>query len=158
MHEEPGRTARSHTRCDAGRGPRLCPRRVFMKLRESGMLSGMDKGHIGFLLLLIGLAACGSDVDDRPVTWSYIHPAIIVPNCATSGCHSALTMTFGYNFEDKEGARDVFIQDVQAPALFLGTFKQDNGVYQYQMPPDQPLPQADIDLISRWLNTPGQPE
>jgi hypothetical protein len=128
-----------------------------MKVRESGMLSDMDKGRLLLLVGLVGLSACASDVDDRPATWSYIHPAIVVPNCATSGCHSSLTMTFGYDFENKDTARDLFIRSVPVPAIFEGTYVLDTGVYQYQMPPDQPLPQADIDLISRWLNA-GHPE
>ncbi|MDX2021538.1 MAG: hypothetical protein SF187_14945 [Deltaproteobacteria bacterium] len=43
--------------------------------------------------LLIG--ACGSADDNRPADWDYIAPAIIIPNCATSSCHSEAAAAAG---------------------------------------------------------------
>jgi hypothetical protein len=98
------------------------------------------------ILLLALLAGCGSE-DDRPATWSYIHATIIVPNCTTSGCHSEFTQTYGYNFNSKEVAYETFHGlDTGVLNLLEGKSKTD-----YRMPPDQPLPQADIDLIARWI-------
>jgi hypothetical protein len=98
-------------------------------------------------LALFAVAACGDDVDDRPVTWSYIHAAIIVPNCATAGCHSSLTKTIGFDFEDKAKALMFFRGDGGPDVAVISPSGRD-GV---RMPPDQPLPAADIDLIRRWM-------
>lgn len=99
------------------------------------------------LLPLLGVTACGSDVDDRPATWSFIHAAIILPNCATAGCHSTLTKTFGYDFEDKATALMWFLSDGGPDIAVISETGRD-GV---RMPPDQPLPHADIALIDRWM-------
>jgi len=89
-------------------------------------------------------------VDDRPLTWDYIYGAIVVPNCTTSGCHSALTQTQNLNFSDKAFAKAIF-SDPTSTNLnerLMGTA----GTQVYRMPPDQPLPNKDIDLIIRWQN------
>ena len=109
----------------------------------------------GCLLFFLGAAAaawgCGSDVDSRPVSWEYIYAAIVVPNCATSGCHSALTKTKTLNFNDKEMARILFSPDT---GLDIMGKIEGTGVG-LRMPPDQPLPQADIDLIGKWIAAGG---
>jgi hypothetical protein len=108
-------------------------------------------------LALLALAACGAEMDDRPARWSYIYPAIIVPNCATSGCHSALTQTAGINFSDKELARGAANGYLNGGALLRGTATKADGSQEYRMPPDQPLPDADIELIDRWFAA-GEPD
>lgn len=104
------------------------------------------------------LLACGDETDERPATWSYIHAAIIMPSCATASCHSAQTSTAGLRLE---GAP-------QAHAILVGYLPSGNyvvpgdptrsklmyllrGQDTWRMPPDQPLPQADIQLIERWI-------
>lgn len=101
------------------------------------------------LFLLVGTAACGSDVDDRPVSWAYIHPAIILPNCARAACHSSLTRTKTVDLEDSAKARETMKGDNIVP-LLEGTQKLDSGEYEFRMPPDQPLPKKDIELIDQW--------
>lgn len=96
--------------------------------------------------LLLAFVACGGD-DERPASWSYIHAAIIVPNCATSGCHSSLNKTRGLSFIDRDEARSIFIGWPVEISLLDGT-RPDKP----RMPPDQPLPQADIELIRRWID------
>jgi hypothetical protein len=97
------------------------------------------------------LAACEA-VDDRPATFSYIHAAIIVPNCATSGCHSTLTKTKGIDLEDKDSAYVVLQNEHfdHIDVVLLITGNVPPGFY--RMPPDQPLPNADINLIKRWTD------
>ncbi len=101
-----------------------------------------------WLLPLLALAACGS-ADDRPVTFSYIHAAIILPNCATSGCHSTLTQTAGVDLESPVSARTVFLNVDNAHVDIVPLLKGQTP--EYRMPPDQPLPDADINLIDRWI-------
>jgi hypothetical protein len=99
------------------------------------------------LSALIGIAgACVDEVDERPVSWSYIHAAIILPSCATSGCHSAFGQTSGISLQDREQARLLFVSGSIDTPLLKGL---QAGVR--RMPPDQPLPMADILLIERWI-------
>lgn len=99
------------------------------------------------LTLTAALTACGAEEHTRPLEWSYIHPAIIVPNCATARCHSAMTKAQGINLEDRRSACATVIGNVD-DALLQG---RRNDVE--RMPPDQPLPDVDIDLILRWLDS-----
>jgi hypothetical protein len=94
------------------------------------------------LLALLAALACGGD-DERPLEWRYIHAAIILPNCATSSCHSALSKKSGVNLEDPDLARDQFMSGALSNVQGLANVRQ--------MPPDEPLPKADIDLLERWF-------
>ena len=64
-------------------------------------------------------AGCASDTDDRPVSFDYIHAAILKPNCATSGCHSTLTQTKGVDLQDRDSALLIFQQSYPPPAPTL---------------------------------------
>jgi len=103
------------------------------------------------LIALVGASACGSDVDDRPVSWNYIYAAIVVPNCTRAACHSALTRTAGNNFSVKAIARES-LKTADTLNMLKGV-----RVDYLRMPPDQPLPNADIDLIERWQDA-GLPD
>ncbi|HKA90357.1 MAG TPA: hypothetical protein VKE22_21995 [Haliangiales bacterium] len=99
------------------------------------------------LCALCALAgACGSEPDLTHPSWRYIHAAIVVPNCATSGCHSTLSQTHGFDLQNRDTAYQVFtIGYPDVTSLLRGKSPND-----YRMPPDQPLPEADIELIERW--------
>ena len=56
------------------------------------------------ILAVMMLVGCTADPADRPATWSYLHAAVIVPNCATSSCHSSLAETAGLTLDDPDGA------------------------------------------------------
>jgi len=114
------------------------------------------------LPLLALAAACGSSdiCSERPVTFSYIYNAIIVPNCATSGCHSQLSQAgaagslegIPQNFNNFNIAYSSLGHESDFLTLVKGASNAD-----YRMPPDQPLPKADIDLIQCW-NDAGNPK
>ena len=98
--------------------------------------------------------ACDDPVSDRPASLSYISAAILEPNCATSGCHSQLAATEGVQLHSVEAAR-VFLltgdlvvpgQPQRSRLMYLLEGEQTE-----RMPPDQPLPDADIELIERWI-------
>jgi hypothetical protein len=109
-------------------------------------------------LLIVVLGACGASEDDRPARWSYIATAIVLPNCATAGCHSKQTATAGLQLDTVDGAytqlvgpsgRGNFVipgdpERSQIMHLLRGTEIK-------RMPPDQPLPNADIELVERWI-------
>jgi hypothetical protein len=56
------------------------------------------------LALLAALGACAT-TDDRPQTLAYITETILVPNCATAECHSALENQNNYVFDTVEHAQ-----------------------------------------------------
>jgi hypothetical protein len=111
------------------------------------------------------MLACGTD--DRPASWSYVHAAIIRPSCTTSSCHSSLATTAGLNFETRVGAYMYLTGRVcdgpELPGLpprhlvAPGQPERSRLVYLLRgedlrnMPPDGPLPPADVALIERWI-------
>jgi hypothetical protein len=108
---------------------------------------------------LVLAAACTGDPGDRPATWAYLHPAIIAPNCATSSCHSARVETAGVALDEAgEAYRDLIDRRFVVPgdpasALMPLLEGDERG----RMPPDAPLPAADIELIRAWIAA-GAPE
>jgi hypothetical protein len=117
------------------------------------------------LLLSVVLAAGCEGGDSRPATWSYISTSIIQPNCATSRCHSAVSAVQGLELDTLTGGYVVLTGGPAVPgqrpagsnlvvpgdptASRLMTML--HGTEAERMPPDEPLPQADIELIEQWI-------
>lgn len=116
---------------------------------------------------LAALAACGGE-DDRPASFSYIHAAILQPNCTTSSCHTDLNAQAGVKLDDPDAAYVILVGQVcdpeAAPAedqrnyVLPGDPARSRLVrllrgdeVRRAMPPDRPLPAPDIDLIERWI-------
>jgi hypothetical protein len=105
-------------------------------------------------IALVAIAAgCGGEIDPRPSSWSYLHAAIVAPNCATAGCHSDLSKQAGLSLERAEDARAALLEgrhvvagDPASPLMY-----QLQGIERRRMPPDAPLPAADVELIRRWI-------
>jgi hypothetical protein len=121
------------------------------------------------LLISVALVGCGG-AEDRPATWSYISPAIIQPNCATSSCHSSGAAVSGLDLSSvKNGYESLFNQKLPPNGLtatrpmvtrrlvtpFSPTESRVvNMLRAYgapRMPPDRPLAEADIALIEEWI-------
>jgi hypothetical protein len=105
------------------------------------------------LLALGFVAACTGDPAERPATWEYLHPAIVAPSCATSSCHSERVETAGVALDEADAAYEALIGrrfvvpgDPASTLLFLL-----EGDERRRMPPDAPLPAADIELIRSWI-------
>ena len=123
-------------------------------------------------LTLAGAAAAviagGCGEDDRPASWSYIHAAIIAPNCTTSSCHTKENAQAGIALHSADAAYEILVgqgcdpntppdanaRGYVAPGqpershlmyLLIGTEEK------RQMPPDRPLPDRDTDLVERWI-------
>jgi hypothetical protein len=115
---------------------------------------------------------CGGTKDDRPPQWSFISPSIIEPACATVNCHSAITHQGNVNLSNSTIGYETLVNvNGSADAGSGGTFyvipgSPDqsalitllNAVGSIRMPPDNPLPQADIQLISNWISLGASPE
>jgi hypothetical protein len=111
-------------------------------------------------------SACGSATDDRPPTLEYITETILAPSCAAAQCHSPFKAQVGDVFDTPEATRRtivanglVFVEDRDAPeasylirSLTVGTDSLlDPGSGTVRMPYDAPMPDADIELIKRWI-------
>lgn len=103
---------------------------------------------------LLIAAACADGPDERPATWPYIHATIVRPACATAGCHSELTSNAELELEDREEALfnlvdiGVIIAGEPDESELMRLLRGDDDV---RMPPDEPLPPADIELVERWI-------
>jgi len=114
----------------------------------------------GWWLLVATAAAllgCGSTTDDRPAKWSFISATITEPSCATVNCHSDVAGRAGVDLADRAiGYNDLTTRGftrladptdpTSAPVLYLM-----RGRGSIRMPPDVPLPEADIMLIQNWI-------
>jgi hypothetical protein len=126
---------------------------------------------LAVLFPTVALAGCGSETDDRPAIWSYIAPAIIAPNCATSSCHSEGAAVAGLDLSTAENAYATLMQQklpqVEGARMDRDTLPRQliikgnpaqsrvvNMLRAYganRMPPDRPLAEADIQLIEQWI-------
>jgi len=105
--------------------------------------------------------------DDRPATLEYVQATILRPACSNAQCHSAFANagpegSSGYDFDSVETANGS-LQNIVVPgdsrASFLFTVlvrpggdDPTTGIYAARMPYDQPLPDAEISLIARWID------
>jgi hypothetical protein len=113
----------------------------------------------GRRLLLVAVAAfalgCGDATDDRPARWSFISATIMEPSCATVNCHSAVAQRAGVDLHDRAtGYRDLVGRSFVLPSDQTGSsalLYLMHGQGSLRMPPDMPLPEADIQLINSWI-------
>jgi hypothetical protein len=128
----------------------------------------MTRVPILLFLLAVGASGCGGTEDDRDPVWSYISPAIIQPNCATSSCHSQGAAVAGLNLSTAEAGHKSLLDLHLAlrgmpgppkprPLVTPGNPDESRVVNMLRaqgaqrMPPDRPLAEADIRLIERWI-------
>ena len=106
-------------------------------------------------VIAVCAAGCGGATEERPHTWSFISAAITEPTCATVNCHSAGTQRGGVDLHAREVSYYTLINgfyvipgDVTGSSLVYLM----NASGSLRMPPDNPLPAADIQLIEAWIN------
>ena len=118
-------------------------------------------------LVLVALAASCDGADDRPPSWSYLHTAVIAPSCATAGCHSKHAALAGLDLSSRTGAYTFLTgricdepprpHDPPGNYVFPGSPERSQLLYLLRgdqvdrMPPDQPLPDVEIELVERWI-------
>jgi hypothetical protein len=107
------------------------------------------------LAAMIG-GGCGVEQDDRPLDLQYIVTTILAPSCGTAACHSSRIKVAGVAFDTLAATREAFDSD----ALVIEGEPEASGLYfllvgatepDERMPKDAPLPDADIELIRRWI-------
>ncbi len=117
----------------------------------------------------VALIGCGGE-EDRPPAWSYVSPAIIQPNCATSSCHSKGAAVAGLDLSTTQAGYDSLFNQKLAPVMGSVPTRPQvtrrlvtpgnptesriiNMMRAYgaaRMPPDRPLSEADIQLVEQW--------
>ena len=92
---------------------------------------------------------------NRPAKWSFISATIIEPSCATVNCHSKIADRAGVDLHDRAtGYRDlterrfVVPGDQTSSSSLLYLLRGQGSI---RMPPDSPLPEADMVLIDNWI-------
>lgn len=109
---------------------------------------------ISRLFLILAVAACNApEVDQRPETAAYISEAILQPYCGRAACHASATAEAGYVFDTVSSSVDSLHELVTAghserSQLYAVIIGEDTV-----MPPDVPLPDRDISLIERWIDS-----
>jgi hypothetical protein len=117
--------------------------------------------------LVIG---CGDATDDRPAKWSFIAATILQPTCATASCHSEMVQRAGVDLHERNvgyaslvGRHFVIEGDTNCvapagtaacpppPTCASAVIHLMCGQGSIRMPPDFPLPHADIALIAEWI-------
>ena len=109
--------------------------------------------------LLATCAACTTS-DDRKPDWPTISTTILEPACGTAGCHSQWSQVAGVVLDSRDaGCRTLVTSppDGYGPFVVPGDPANSQLVYLLRgdeiarMPPDGPLPPADVDLIVAWI-------
>ncbi len=120
------------------------------------------------LALAAAALAAGCDTaDDRPASWSYLHTAVSAPACATAGCHSKHAALAGIDLSSVTGSYTFLTgricgepprpNDPPGNFVFAGSPERSKLMYLLRgdnvrvMPPDQPLPAVEIELVERWI-------
>lgn len=101
------------------------------------------------------LAGCADESDERPAEFEYIVAAILRPSCATATCHTSQARRADVALDTLEAAHETFDsrpfaiafepESSELPFLLRTTDPE------LRMPLDSPMPEADIQLIERWI-------
>ena len=101
------------------------------------------------------VAGCGGSTDDRPHTWSFISAEITEPSCATVNCHSQFTQRASLNLSSRDAGYYTLVNGfyvIPGDSADSSLTYVLNASGSLRMPPDNPLPIADIQLIEKWID------
>ena len=110
--------------------------------------------------LSIVVSGCNGTTDDRPPKWSFISATIMEPSCATVNCHSAITHQGAVDLSSREVGYQTLVENAGGKSFYVYAYHPEaspvvnlmNAEGSIRMPPDNPLPQADIQLIEAWIS------
>ena len=126
-------------------------------MKANADASGCVMRYCAALALLV--AACGTEPDTRPETLDYVVVAILTPNCGRGGCHSSNTQAHSLVFDTIPAAtaalhtrqkNQLMVVPGSPEMSFLVTVLRDSKDI---MPPDVPLTDADVALITSWIES-----
>lgn len=120
----------------------------------------MNTRNFYFLFALLILSSCawdstplvgngGDGVKDSVCFEKEIQP-IINSNCAKSGCHDAITQEEGYDFSSYFGILEAVEPGDPGDSKLMEVLTE-TGDDAMPPPPNQPLSQDQVDLISQWI-------
>jgi hypothetical protein len=101
--------------------------------------------------------SCSASTDNRPETADYVIEAILVPQCGRGGCHTEDTQPHGLAFDTIDHALAAMHTTQRGLPMVVPGDPDGSRLVTVlvdpsrPMPPDQPLPNPDIDLIARWI-------
>ena len=119
--------------------------------------------------LLCALAACGTSNDDRPLEAQYLTTTIFQPACGSVECHSTFTQSLNVVLDTYSAMRNTMVNfpllsfsadaydpaDPSDSALIIWITKTDPfGLGVGRMPLDEPMPNADVELLKSWISGP----
>jgi hypothetical protein len=119
---------------------------------------------VATLLLAAGCPGSLQDPARFTVSCDDVPTTILVPRCATSGCHDATTKAASLDLSGADvGARMINRAATGGPGLLIDAGNPDGSVlvrkltptppFGAQQPPGAPLDPATIDCIRRWVRT-----
>lgn len=111
------------------------------------------KPRFACLALAVGLTACGTTPDERPVTIEVVALSILAPTCGQVQCHSTSTHLEGYAFDTLSAAKAALgrlVNKTNLPRSKILSVLTADG--EERMPPDAPLAEEDIALIQAWVD------
>jgi hypothetical protein len=106
-------------------------------------------------------AGCGgSSYDKQDESWAFISANITEPSCATVNCHSAITAQGHVDLSGREIGYQTLVKNSGGYAYYVYPYYPQysqlinllDAVGSTRMPPDNPLPPADIQLIENWIS------
>lgn len=104
------------------------------------------------LVTMLFACACGTDPDPREPTFDVVAQQVLAPTCGQVQCHSTTTRVEGFAFDTRDAARasllDMGVRNGRNNELTDVLF----GDGDERMPPDSPLNQQDLDLITAWID------
>ncbi|MBL0216642.1 MAG: hypothetical protein IPQ07_22510 [Myxococcales bacterium] len=111
------------------------------------------KPRFACLALAVGLTACGTTPDERPVTIEVVALSILAPTCGQVQCHSTSTHLEGYAFDTLAASKVALGRLVNKSNLKRSKLLTVIGPDAEElMPPDAPLAEEDIALIQAWVD------
>jgi hypothetical protein len=112
----------------------------------------LDRGMFRLPLMVTAVlaAACGTDPDNRPVTFEVVTLEVMQPTCGQVQCHSTTTWTEGLAFDTLDAA------SVSFKSISAGELKDVILGQEDRMPPDLPMAEQDQQLLFKWLDA-GKP-
>lgn len=109
-------------------------------------------------LAILGIAACANDDHVRPATVEYLTEAVLIPSCAPAQCHSSFKQAEGLSFTTVDEARISINSMVDGSLVDVDEGNPDNALFYRvlvrtidRMPFDQPMANADIELIREFI-------